>query len=529
MQTLRYLEVPCGAHLIAEGSETLNEYEAFLKAQSAGYTSACRGEAPGMITLRRHFYRCAACCKPFPAPAGPPAEEAEPEAFPSFFDWALQGAIPGTNAFADTFCFREPPDVHREVCCPHCGKKAKAAKDGAWYCVASSAEQIAVIQSVTLTDRFKLLPISMPWGEDVRFPLKLNLSFFYNTRRTRFCVCDREGETLWDEDITEHILPLRGFLMERHISSHTQLRQVLFRAFEKLHAGGLPFDEDEIDLETLVLLNRFQGFPRNFFDAIPFAGGSKRIESSFSGIAGRLGRYRDTPELYAELGLPAKKAVRRTFFKTPALFFYAREIKELPFRNGDVLLQILRAPEVFLFLALLKTLPGMMGFLRAVVAQKGDAAAWQWIRRRIESLPFVAAAYLLLPEGKREDILHGASSRSAPGLLFPDGVAFNYPFAREYAAKIPNSRIGEYVFRELKTIADYRAAGDELNNCLGTYTRSRVIGVKKAQRYVAAIEISGDAVVLASLSGNEAIQNDVEIYAAFLRWAEQNRLSVAMP
>ncbi len=525
MQTLRYLEVPCGKHLIAEDRETLNEYEAFLKAQGALYTSACRGKEPGTITLRRHFYRCAACCRPFPAPAG----EAGPEGAPSFFDWALQGEIPGTNAFTDTFSFHEPPDVHREVCCPHCGKKAKAAKDGAWYCVSTNAEQIAVIQSVTLPDRFKVLPISMPWGETVRFPLKLHLCFFYNTRCSRFCVNDCDGETLLDIDITEHIHPLRGFLMERHISSHTQLRQVLIRAFEEHHAGRLPFDEDEIDLETLVLLNKFQGFPRNFFDAIPFACGSKRIESSFSCIADRLGRYRDTPRLYEELGLPAKKAVRRTFFETPALFFYAREIKELPLRNGDVLLQVLRAPEVFLFLALVRTLPGMMVFIRALVAKKGDAAAWQWIRCRIESLPYVAAAYLLLPEGKREEFLHGASSRSAPFFLFPDRMAFSYPLAREYAAKIPDTRIGEYVFRELKTIADYRTAGDELHNCLETYTRSRIIGVKKAQRYVAAIEIAGDAVVFASLSGNEALQNDKELYAEFLRWAEQNRLSVAIP
>lgn len=60
------------------------------------------------------------------------------------------------------------------------------------------------------------------------------------------------------------------------------------------------------------------------------------MESSFVSTATELRSYKDVPALYAKHDLPQKKAIKRIFFKNPALIFYAKEVEALPFKNYDV-------------------------------------------------------------------------------------------------------------------------------------------------------------------------------------------------
>ena len=198
-------------------------------------------------------------------PSVPLDKSGDADASPNFFDWALQSSMFGTSVFDDTFYFRDPPDAQDEVCCPHCKMRAKAGKDYTQYSLSTDADQTVIVQSVTQYDRHKLLPLTVWWKGPGCYPLNIQLIFNHKTRCTLFCIQDHNNKVVWYQDITEQVAPLNGFAMERHISAHTELKERLLRIFKDLAGGVLPFFEEDICLATLILLNRFQGFPRDFY------------------------------------------------------------------------------------------------------------------------------------------------------------------------------------------------------------------------------------------------------------------------
>jgi hypothetical protein len=387
------------------------------------------------------------------------------------------------------------------------------------YTVQAGPPHIAVVQRVEYETRMFALPYGRAYDPNYRYPLEIKLTFNRETYRTVFQLTDREGSPLLVKDITLEAVSLQGFSIAKHLVHDTPLKTAVIAAFEAA-GGSLPFRRDELDIETFSLLNRFLGFPRAFYDAIPFSENNKKIDRGFAEIAGRLRRYQNVGALYTTLGLPDKKRFKKAVMENPALLFYAAELQTLPFQNYDIMLKIITSNEVFSFLAKLHDLPGIRLFLAKLIALKGEAAAWKLIEKRMDLLHRDAAYGLLIPESRFNKLISGEPWEETD-IITP---SFNHPVSQSYGPAIPDEQIGPYAFVALRNTASYRKAARELRNCLARRTDLRVFGIMRNRRFAGAAAIDGSKILEALLTDNQPIDQNEEIFKAFSIWAEKNKL-----
>ncbi|MCL2695867.1 MAG: hypothetical protein FWE69_06030 [Clostridiales bacterium] len=388
------------------------------------------------------------------------------------------------------------------------------------YRVLSTPQETRITQNIPYEAGGAALPYPLLWETKLRFPLTAELTFCHETGRCHFRLVNHDGVIATQEDLTEQPEPLQGFALRAHIEEDTVLQWTLAEIFRPFYPRAAPVARMDLSLESLIAHNRFQGFPAGFYDAIPFAEDSLRLDGRFADIARQMGRYDEMPLLYRALGLPDKKTIRRAFFENPALFFYAEEIKNLPFYNLDILRQILQADRVFVLLSKLHYLPGLFTFLTALARERGETAAWHALRNDIHHLHGAAGTYLLSPETQQKTLLHQPLKK----IYRHNRISHNLPVRKENKAGITDCRVGEYVFVVLRSTATYSRAGNALRNCLANYALGSddfVVAVKRNHKHCAAIALNGTEIVETSLASDESICKDKDLCAALLQWAEK--------
>jgi len=505
--------VPRDGHLRTVTSELLPAQSAFQKV-SAENTAYAFAEKPDdeNIVLHRYSYQCFGCRQSFTLPNVNRVD---------FLDWALQLSLPGFQKEDKPFKFQPMPEEGKSVQCPHCKNSAPIilAARTTTYIVHADSSSISISQQIEHANKYYDLPYNFANNKNCSYPVQAKLCFDHITHRSYFTVVNCDGESVISKNITEQVTPLQGFSIAKHLNTDTELKTVIISAFISINGDDLPFHTDEINLETLAMLNRFPGYPRSFYDAIPYAYMSRKIDNSFKKIANRIGEYRNIGDLYSDLGLPNKKQLKKTVMENPALLFYANELKALPFQNYDVVLQIIKSDDVFKLLAYLRYLPGLRLFLEQFIAAKGETTAWNAVSKRIHVLPQLAAYYLILPQSQHEKLLRDPYRES-----YNTTPTFNWPVSQKYDVNIPDEQINEYSFVALRNNADYQKTARELRNCLASCTDLRVFCILLKKQRIGAVEIRGNKIHEAKLSNNEPIEENKEVFKAFISWANKNNL-----
>jgi len=542
--------IPSKGHLLHEESVILPEYQAFESVQSNlnKYTIATRDAGLHEIRLIWHWYECANCFQTFSAPFKTLADDYDENetneskelsenkidlsyVSADFFNWALQLTLPGLNVNNGDFIFFELPNRDESLACPHCGHTTHTTTRTFNYRVDSNQYLTTITQTFNFTDGWvAVLPYGKPISDPEIFPLKAQVIFNHENRYTTFLLSDNHGEIIEQSILNAQRNPLSGYVMLTHINSDTPLKKVLAETFGRFYGGSLPFEMSEITLHTFILLNQFQGFPKDFYNAIPFSGATRKIDDSFNAISTYLmnTQYKDIDTIYRHYGLPDKKSIRNAIFNIPALLFYAEELAALPFCNVDILLQILKSDDIFNFLSKLHSLPGISVYLAAMIYEKGEAKTWASIKKYINFLEDVASLYLLSPQKDKKLILRKAI-KDFVGWHYQGSGRFKYNLpVQKSSTSILDSRIDGYDFYALRNTFEYREAGIKLRNCLADYhyNSGNIYIVKHNQYPLAAIEVHNNEIVHALLAENESIKNDERLYIAFIQWAKINRLKV---
>lgn len=519
MITEKEVLIPYHAHLLFTEKQELPAHEAYRSVMSNPeyYIKATRRYNSDTILLHRNKCECSACLKTFPVGTVPYSEEAREKTISDFFVWALQTPIAGVHT-GSRFYFRPDRQTMRIVSCPFCGRSGRCSGRAYHYSLHTDSFTVTVKQKVEFKQREFALPAKIQHIQNLNFPLETVLSFDSRTGRTLFQVYDRLGRKIKDFDVVEYINDFdamndrRDFQMWRHISRFTNLKLTLIEVFAE-KTGAFPFSAGETSLETFILLNKFRGYPREFYHSIPFDVYELEDEMDYYGIL-LPAEYRQVPDFYQKINLPQKKAIRRVIFQNPALLLYADEIKALPFRNHDIILSILKFGNVFMLLSMLRQLRNLNSFLHDLAKARGDTAAWRFIKDNLNILPCLEGYYFMLPEQQRNEFLRGK--------IRPlDWSIIKTPVKQEYAIKIPNDNIGEYSFVQLKTLSDYSEAAKQLHNCLEGYINQRVFVIKKGKACIAAVHLQGDRIVQARLKHNVGINKNNEIFSAFTRWIKK--------
>lgn len=234
------------------------------------------------------------------------------------------------------------------------------------------------------------------------------------------------------------------------------------------------------DEKELFGVERFDGFPRSFYDAIPFAEDSDTLAPTFCEAAKQLTSSREVGKILRESGLPDDPKLQKRFQDEPGLLFYLAEIRALPFSDAKHLLACLNFPHVYPLLAKLHLLPGLALFFSDFAKVQGEEFLLTLLENNaaisFDRLSKIAGVYFLPPEEKRRQFLNpktisGAARRFAQGkrtvshqlLALSEAMQksnFSLPFRRS-----PNRQEAEidgYRFREIFSLREAQRMLKEL-------------------------------------------------------------------
>ena len=554
MNISKEIKIPVQNHKLHFETEAFSAYDAYLRVKDCANSpiSAIKSEDYLSITLRFAKIECPLCLSkhPMAAFAYIPGENPEDsndqehknsddnedtagekrtKLINEFYNWAMQISIPeiiDTREFSFIkFCEND------SMMCSHCGHTEALTEgdtNGYRLSIDSNNSRTSITQKIKREDARKLLPYGIYEPTGASIPREINLIFDHDTGKTFFE--EKSGGATQKNDITEKTNPLNGFKLRKFISDSMDLKKLLILIFEELCNGNMPFYDIEITLETLIILNRFKGFPTRFYNAIPFRHGTRSLDSSFIVIADLLSNYQNIDLIYKQLGLPQKKSFRKVIFERPELLFYAHEIRKLFCLNYDVLVDMLSSRFIYGLLAHLRIKPELFIFLNQMIKETGSVSTWNYLKKCPENFVFDATDYLRVTDGRSGVYPIKRWRKNLKSERNASGIGFNVSAPQE--SEIPDEQIESYYFVKLKNSDEYEKAAVELKNCLRGFWRFSFGGVvfciktgsKYDSKYVAAIEVDKKKVIEAGLSGNEPINNNKEVYAVFMSWVKKHGL-----
>lgn len=428
----------------------------------------------------------------------------------------------------------EPSEPCEVLFCQHCNNSFHKASEARKVLFIEDKNRITVSIPIDFSEL-----MHMRWSKSVHF------SEFVLTERITFNM--RNGHTflslhgktsvfaVWDITNEDVGALYTDPVIQTIETSFPVLCKILdglrHRRFERF-----PFLLQEMNLAKLILMTRFLGYPRAFYDGIPLYDSDNRIMKSFSILAAQLHDANRVPELLKKSKLPQGKNIRKAIFSNPALMFYLPQLEEMwdVFREVNIFQRfiVLDANILFATLATIHRQPSMIDYFRDYCAA--------FSKKRLLSLLLMndwriyAGQYLAMnPFFRKEERKLWKRLGELPAYDLIDlgndiGPKFSVPVPIIHP-EMPENRIPDYMFlgycfHRLCSLQEFHRAGTELNNCLVNWDvreHGTVYGVISNRRYIAAIEVSKGKIVQARAIRNTRIEPHDPLFAAMKLWLER--------
>jgi hypothetical protein len=182
-----------------------------------------------------------------------------------FFEWALQLSLFEIGATDGDFLLA-PFDADKRLECEHCRHSSKVTVDGSTsflFSIRADNGGIAISHTINQEGDYPPFPGNSRKRKSAPPPAQPSeflLKFDHSSGKTYFIESGVEAS-----DITEARVPLKGHIMRKMVEECPKIRAPLILAFTEANGGSLPFSPDDITLDTLIMLNRFRGFPAAFY------------------------------------------------------------------------------------------------------------------------------------------------------------------------------------------------------------------------------------------------------------------------
>lgn len=498
-------------------------------------TCAVRGEND--ITVTRHVAVCSFCGKETPAYArfiNHKEERVKSKTQAEIEQWATR----------QIFMFGEPPQVmsfHTPVeesehfACPHCGAGLSHGKHDLQVTIREGKNKLKILRRLEFDEYF-----SVGWVKEFQTSesdLYETVTFHLGNGRTYVSLEDGSGTACAVRDISDgDVAALSGDPVFELIRLYKPVYRELKRFFCKFWNGTLPFSNRELHAETYLLLTKFVGFDREFYNALPLSNTGAGIERSFAGIAKQLHRARKVPALLEASKLPNIKTVRKIVFSNPALLFYRKELETIWRILGDpnFFRTFLESKPLYKELSTLHQYPAMAVFYAEFTAAVGQKKFYEYLSNDHGFLHAYARQYLLLNAYEKK-----AERKKWTGSFFSgEGSLSARMLEKSFSVPIPpqkkdtdalECRIGGYSFARLRNSKAYRTAGKELQNCLGRWEwfQGSIYGVSKGGKFVAAIELQDGVVLQAYTYRNKEMNTNRTLFSAYSVWKQRNGIKEA--
>ena len=166
-------------------------------------------------------------------------------------------------------------------------------------------------------------------------------------------------------DITEETLP--NDICFHLFSSQERIKSYLLDFLKDFWQSEFPF-QTLPDVYKAIELNRFKGFSREFYHAIPYEKGTRKIAENFSEICNHLKRVDTFLKHIHSFKFPSTRRIKRAFFEKQWLFFFLDELEALyaAINNIDIFRELFFIPDEDLYCALsnIKVFPNSICFFR---------------------------------------------------------------------------------------------------------------------------------------------------------------------
>lgn len=400
--------------------------------------------------------------------------------------------------------------------------------------------------------------------EDADLRTTFTESIVFNFRRgTTFL-------TLQEEDYQERAIVIRDLTnstwsdgpLFRTIFLSQLMNQSFYQHFNDAYPEENPFPMEEMNPTHYIHLCRFQGFPKLFYDSIPFSlEQSVTLETPFRKAAKHL-RTRDDAIAMVKRELPYdSKEIRRIVYseKPGSLFFlhelnaiaevlcvtvddlrrmkrYAKreeyQLRELAEDISlDLFVKYLRLPTAVSVASEMKAFPGTKEFLQILMKKVGPRRMLSLLEHASSQLFIIGERYAYAAPFKKRELLNAGIA------LYKDKhnwsslpSSCSEPVPTKVNGDLKEMWIGNYRFKPVTSKQEYRWAAEQLHNCLMNWCNdpepNPIVIVYHQFKIVAAIEIVLDArmVYQALLSYNREMDDDPMINRAYKEWLSRSGL-----
>lgn len=394
--------------------------------------------------------------------------------------------------------------------------------------------------------------LSIPWlvGESItiHFPIYEVVSFDFNTGRTCIELQSSNKTTVVQRDVTAQPNIWEKGVIYQLIRDNVIIARTIKRIFIKKFGGNIPFNKDEQTPEKYILMTRFIGFPRRFYDAIPYAHGTYQIEETFKSVADKIHRAEDAVDLYRTANVPKCKSIKKLFLTEAGMIFYLDECEKLWNIIGDInhYRYLLKSDYIFDVLSLLHQRPVLFDLLIDYRRVKGVKAmiemlVYNWIISINYAMDYCtmndAMKAVEQKKWKQPSLKHRRYYDYDDDFDDDDNVdedlyysidrktLFSVPM-RKPIESIGNCVIDGFAFSWLRNGNDYYMVGSALKNCLARWdtTNNPVVVVKKGEKVVAAIEVGERGVYQIQGYHNTSISRVEGLTEAYQKWLDKNKL-----
>lgn len=538
MQEIR-LTIPRFGYRIETRQRKVNPDQALTvltKARQQKITYAVQDDHT--VTIARHVIVCLACGKETPAYAE--FTRSDERSFKGKSQAELEEWMTRQlSLFGEQpqkLLFNTPVKGLRHFRCPHCGALLSPSEHSFDVVIGVKNRKIKVLRKLTFGDYF-----SIGWLKGFQMSacdLYETITFNLRNGHTYVSLESDTGIRYGIRDISnDDVRNMSGDPIFELLRVYKPVYRELNRFFRKYWCGTLPFSPAELDLEKYVLLTKFVGYNKDFYNALPFSFTENQIEQSFSRTARRLHCANWVPALFETTQLPNIKSVRRIIFSNPAPLFYQKELEAVweILNDPSFFRAFLESRNLYLELSIFHKYPKIIAFFKELSAAVGQRTLCNYLAKGNDFLHYYALRYLCLNEHEKK--LHRkkwSGDFFSKRDYFDDYYdayllrsEFSVPIpARKRAADAKTCRIGGYSFARLCNSKEYMTAGEDLCNCLENWKMfiGNVYGVLRGGKYVAAIEIADQSIIQAHTYRNGRIDKDKELFSAFSIWKKRNGL-----
>ena len=299
-----------------------------------------------------------------------------------------------------------------------------------------------------------------------------------------------------------------------------------------------------VNVLDLAVVNRLQGYPDALYENI-FPKRTCCPEDCVPYIApfGVLPvNYDEIEKVYGLSGLPQCKSVRRAAFEQPLLITYAQTARTIPFKDPDVLTNLLSGDAALPLFDALSRSRGEISVFEYLLESRGELA----VLRYVESLIGKGKRLAFLGCGGRRRVLDEHTRRAIDKLpVDKAGSVLQGILIEDACCEVDLTGEYEYDQQQLElqgslfsfdfilppTPLSMILAGAELGNCLSAYAsriekRSTIVVVRSEGSAIAAVEVDADksCVVQAKGKYNKQIPRQGALYSAFTTWLHDKRL-----